>query len=68
MANVNGNYLKILRSQNVTLQRGQHVKYLPYVFTEHGALMSAIVLRSQQAIFVSIQVVENGLMKTKNSS
>jgi len=27
-----------LRSQNVTLKSGQHVKYLPYAFTEHGAL------------------------------
>jgi ORF6N domain-containing protein len=25
-----------LRSQNATLKRGQHRKYLPYVFTEHG--------------------------------
>ena len=24
-----------LRSQNVTLKRGEHSKYLPYVFTEH---------------------------------
>jgi len=24
-----------LRSQNVTLKRGQHSKYLPYAFTEH---------------------------------
>jgi len=28
-----------LRSQNVTLKRGQHYKYLPYAFTEHGILM-----------------------------
>ncbi|MFH1037452.1 MAG: ORF6N domain-containing protein [PVC group bacterium] len=47
-----------LRSQNVTLKRGQHLKYLPYAFTEHGALMSANVLRSQQAISISIQVIE----------
>ncbi len=47
-----------LRSQNVTLKRGQHVKYLPYVFTEHGALMSANILRSQQAITISIQIIE----------
>lgn len=25
-----------LRSQNVTLKRGQHIKYLPYAFSEHG--------------------------------
>jgi phage regulator Rha-like protein len=47
-----------LRSQNVTLKRGQHVKYLPYVFTEHGALMSANILRSKQAITTSIQIIE----------
>jgi hypothetical protein len=25
-----------LRSQTVTLKRGQHIKYRPYAFTEHG--------------------------------
>ena len=30
-----------LRLQNVTLKRGQHRKYLPKVFTEHGAIMAA---------------------------
>ncbi len=29
------------RSQNVTLKRGENVKYLPYAFTEHGAIMPA---------------------------
>ncbi len=28
-----------LRSQNVTLKRGQHSKYLPFVFTEQGVAM-----------------------------
>ena len=28
-----------LRSQIVTLKRGQHIKYRPYAFTEHGILM-----------------------------
>jgi hypothetical protein len=27
------------RSQIVTLNRGQNIKYLPYAFTEHGVLM-----------------------------
>ena len=27
------------RSQTVTLKRGQNVKYGPYAFTEHGAIM-----------------------------
>jgi len=41
-------YLR-LRSQNVTLKRGQHVKYLPYAFTEHGILMLSSVLNSKRA-------------------
>ena len=50
-----------LRSQFATLKtkRGQHRKFLPYVFTEHGALMAAGVLNSPQAIAVSIYVVES---------
>ena len=28
-----------LRSQNVTLKRGQHSKYLPFAFTEQGVAM-----------------------------
>lgn len=48
-----------LRSQIATLKtgRGQHRKYRPYVFTEHGALMAATVLNSPVAVKVSIQVV-----------
>ena len=38
-----------LRSQNVTLKRGQHVKYMPYAFTEHGILMLSSVLKSERA-------------------
>jgi hypothetical protein len=42
---------EVLRSQIATLKtgRGQHRKYLPYVFTEHGAIMAANVLNSRQA-------------------
>src|SRR6478609_3748834 len=36
----------ILRSQIVTLKRGQHLKHLPFAFTEHGALMAANILNS----------------------
>ena len=46
-----------LRSQIVTLKRGRHIKYLPYVFTEHGAVMLANVLKSAVAVRASIQVV-----------
>ena len=27
---------ELLRSQNATLKKGEHSKYLPFVFTEHG--------------------------------
>src|SRR5438105_769696 len=29
------------RSQFATLKRGQNIKYRPYAFTEHGAIMAA---------------------------
>jgi phage regulator Rha-like protein len=45
------------RSQIVTLNRGQNVKYAPHVFTEHGAVMLANILKSPVAIRASIQVV-----------
>jgi ORF6N domain-containing protein len=48
-----------LRSQIVTLKqgRGRHRKYLPWVFTEHGAIMAAPVLNSQRAVAMSVYVV-----------
>jgi hypothetical protein len=46
-----------LRSQFVTLKRGEHRKYLPYAFTEHGALMLANVLNSERAAQTSVMVV-----------
>jgi phage regulator Rha-like protein len=48
-----------LRSQFATLKagRGRHAKYLPYAFTEHGALMAANVLNSRRAIEASVFVV-----------
>jgi len=48
-----------LRSQIATLKtgRGQHRKYLPYVFTEHGALMLGNVLKSERAVEMSLMVV-----------
>ena len=39
-----------LRSQIVTLKRGQHIKYLPYAFTEHGILMLSSVLKSESNV------------------
>ena len=46
-----------LRSQFATLKRGQHLKYRPLAFTEHGALMAANVLASKTAVAASVQVV-----------
>ena len=48
-----------LRSQNATLKtgRGQHRKYAPFAFTEHGAIMAATVLNSPRAVQVSLYVV-----------
>lgn len=51
--------LAALRSQIATLKtgRGQHRKYLPYAFTEHGAIMAATILNSPRATEVSVYVV-----------
>ena len=47
-----------LRSQSVTLKRrGQHIKYRPYAFTEHGILMLSSVLNSERAIQVNIEIM-----------
>jgi hypothetical protein len=48
-----------LRSQIVTLnnKRGQHRKYLPYVFTEQGVAMLSSVLRSPRAVEVNIAIM-----------
>lgn len=52
-----------LRLQSATLNsglktgRGQHRKYLPYAFTEHGAIMAATLLNSPRATALSIYVV-----------
>ena len=46
--------LPSLRSQFVTLKRGQHFKYRPFAFTEHGALMAAMVLNSPRAVAMTV--------------
>lgn len=40
-----------------TGRHGQHRKYLPYAFTEHGAIMASMVLTSQRAVEMSVYVV-----------
>ena len=46
-------------SQIATLKRGrgQHRKYRPWAFTEHGALQVANILRSDRAIAMSVYVI-----------
>jgi len=46
-----------LRSQIATLKRGQHKKYLSYVFTENGVAMLSSVLNSETAININIQIM-----------
>ncbi len=46
-----------LRSQIVTLKRGQHIKYAPYAFTEQGVAMLSSVLHSHHAIQVNIAIM-----------
>lgn len=51
---------KSLRCKNFTLNkngRGQHRKYMPYVFTEHGITMLAGLLKSDIAVNISIKIV-----------
>jgi hypothetical protein len=47
-----GSSAELKRSQTATLKfgRGQHRKYRPWAFTEHGALQAANILRSERAI------------------
>ncbi|MFM8471771.1 MAG: ORF6N domain-containing protein [Limisphaerales bacterium] len=48
---------EFLRSQIVTLKRGEHLKYRPYAFTEQGVAMLSGVLRSPRAVAVNIAVI-----------
>jgi ORF6N domain len=49
---------KLLRSQIATSNGGRGGRrYLPFVFTEHGAIMAASVLNSPRAVEMSILVV-----------
>lgn len=50
-----------LRSQIVTLKvgRGQHSKYLPFVFTEQGVAMLSSVLNNERAIEINIAIMRS---------
>jgi hypothetical protein len=45
-------------SQNAIPSKQHLGGYLPYAFTEHGVLMLANVLKSDQAITMSIRIIE----------
>ncbi|HEB31031.1 MAG TPA: hypothetical protein ENI15_09175 [Spirochaetes bacterium] len=49
--------VQCLRSQNVTLKRGEHAKYTPRAFTEQGIAILSSVLNSERAIQVNIQIM-----------
>ncbi len=50
--------VEALRSQIVTSKPGHGGRrYLPYAFTEHGAIMAATILNSPRAVDVSVFVV-----------
>ena len=61
---------QVSRSQIATLKKGQNLRFqfgtanfskrrfLPYAFTEHGALMAATVLNSPRAVAMSIAIIK----------
>src|SRR5919197_1114969 len=49
MFQLNREETRFLRSQFVTLKRGKHLKYRPYVFTEQGVAMLSSVLNSERS-------------------
>ena len=58
---LNENEFEVLRCQFVTLKengRGQHRKYLPYVFTEQGIAMLSALLKSDIAVSVSVNIMK----------
>ena len=45
-----------MRSQNVTASK-RNARFLPWAFTEHGALMAANVLQSERAVQMSVELI-----------
>jgi ORF6N domain len=48
--------LEILRSHSATSSWGGR-RHAPYAFTEHGAIMAAMILNSRHAVEMSVYVV-----------
>lgn len=57
MFQLNKNEVDLLVSQNAIPSKRVLGGYLPYVFSEHGALMLSSVLNSKMAVKVGIQIV-----------
>jgi hypothetical protein len=58
MFQLSENEVDFMVSQNATPSKKQFGGTLPYVFTEHGVLMLANILKSSQAITMSIRLIE----------
>jgi hypothetical protein len=58
MFQLTGNEVDDMVSQNVIPSRQYLGGALPYVFSEHGILMLANVIKSQQNIVMSIKIIE----------
>lgn len=54
---LSGDEMNALRSQFATSNKRGGRRYLPWVFTEHGAIMLASVLNSPVAVAASVRVV-----------
>jgi len=58
MFQLNEKEVGLMVSQNAIPSRKHLGGSLPYVFTEHGVLMLANILKSQRALLVSIRIIE----------
>ncbi len=57
MFQLTANETTSLKSQIVTLKRGQNIKYRSYAFTEQGVAMLSSVLNSERAVKVNIAIM-----------
>jgi len=63
---LNSNEFKSLRSQNVTIDnKNKKRKYLPYVYTEHGVLALAGVIKNDTATKMSVEIVRKFVQMRK---
>ena len=55
-----------IRSQNATASK-RNIRFMPYAFTEHGAIMAANVLNSERAVEMIVSgfwvlIIRHGLL------